>query len=194
MGPLGQKKCASVSPTRPGPVFWHKFSVNYYWVDHSHQKAPSSYCHLDSCYLKCSLQTSSSIQEACYQYRIRLLPKATYRIWIFTRSQVMHMLIKSVIITAMNKLSWQNIETLPQDDGGCTQSINQPNTAWLSALGMMPMSWPKQNPNTRILTQQNESLAVVPWKTLDTPQRDQWERKFGPRDLSLKEPWESEVH
>lgn len=152
MGPLGQKRCALVSPIRPGPVFWHKFSVNSYWADHSHQKVPSSCCHLDPGYLKCSLPISSSIQEACYQCRIRLLPKATYRIWIFTRCQVMHMLTKSFIITAMNILSHQNTETLPQDDRACIQSINQPNTAWQSALGMMPVRWPKQNPNTRILT------------------------------------------
>lgn len=44
--------------------------------------------------LKMQSSWCSSIQEACYQCRIRLLPKATYRIWIFTRSQVMHMLTR----------------------------------------------------------------------------------------------------
>lgn len=37
---LEQKKCISVSPTRPGPVFCHRFLVNYYWMDCSYQKAP----------------------------------------------------------------------------------------------------------------------------------------------------------
>lgn len=63
MGPLGQKRCALVSPIRPGPVFWHKFSVNYYWADHSHQKAPSPCCHLVPGYLKCSLRSAAASRK-----------------------------------------------------------------------------------------------------------------------------------